>query len=488
VPILFTLTNRFLILQCAITKRITMPNALMVSENGHSVIEKPLPVDEDWSFANLKPSQTLWGPHGYHRYPAKFIPQLARRLIENYSSPAALVGDPFLGSATTGIEALRTGRAFWGADINPVALLISQAKCNPIDNQMLNNAWRELDEQLYALPRVGRRALTKSEQTSVLAINIMRASSEERLAYWFPSAHKAALEQLLQLITGLQNPTIRTFFLCAFSNILRSCSIWLSGSTKPQKDLTKILSDPVDNFRRQARDMMRRNDAYRGDLLQSNINPALLDSHYTIELQDARCLQLRDGQLDLIVTSPPYATCYQYLELHQLTQLWFEKYRIIEPSDLQQACIGGKGVSIRKQQTSDSSTGAKAADDALAKLATLRTGHLFYTVDREIRALRYYFQDMRAAIEEMTYVLAKGKYLVLIVGNSCKRGINIPTSAALTEMAKASGLVFERKIVRKIPARVLVSTRDKKTGRFSSVAQSDTQVYPEEDILIFKRS
>lgn len=85
----------------------------------------------DWSFANLKPSQTLWGPHGYHRYPAKFIPQLVRRLIESYSTANSLVGDPFLGSATSGIEALRTGRAFWGADINPVALLISEAKCNP---------------------------------------------------------------------------------------------------------------------------------------------------------------------------------------------------------------------------------------------------------------------------------------------------------------------------------------------------------------------
>src|SRR5215216_316703 len=88
--------------------------------------------EEDWSFANLRPSQTLWGPHGYHRYPAKFIPQLVRRIIENYSLPDSLVGDPFLGSATTGIEALRSGRRFWGADINPVALLISNAKCNPI--------------------------------------------------------------------------------------------------------------------------------------------------------------------------------------------------------------------------------------------------------------------------------------------------------------------------------------------------------------------
>src|SRR5262249_23847266 len=96
-------------------------------ERQSDILDQPTVANEDWSFANLKPSQTLWGPHGYHRYPAKFIPQLVRPIIENYSSPDALVGDPFVGSATTGIEALRTERRFWGADINPVALLISKA-------------------------------------------------------------------------------------------------------------------------------------------------------------------------------------------------------------------------------------------------------------------------------------------------------------------------------------------------------------------------
>ncbi len=87
---------------------------------------------EDWSFADLKRVETLWGPHGYHRYPAKFIPQLVHRIIETYSAPGDLVGDPFLGSATTGIEALRLGRCFWGSDISQVALIISCAKCIPI--------------------------------------------------------------------------------------------------------------------------------------------------------------------------------------------------------------------------------------------------------------------------------------------------------------------------------------------------------------------
>jgi hypothetical protein len=462
------------------TSDITIQNG-RINKTGESNNE------EDWSFANLRPSQTLWGPHGYHRYPAKFIPQLVRRIIENYSLPDSLVGDPFLGSATTGIEALRSGRRFWGADINPVALLISRTKCRAIDPELLSGYWLQLSKKTLKLPRAGRRPLTRIEEIRVLAIDIARASANERLAYWFPATHAAVLEELLNFIIRVRDEVVRTFFLCAFSNILRSCSIWLSGSTKPQKDVKKVLSDPVEAFYRQSSDMLRRNTLYWLDLRKSKTTPARLAKRCSIEKQDARCLQLHNQQFDLLVTSPPYATCYQYLELHQLTQLWFEKHRIIETNNMQNACIGGKGVSARESCDVNSSTGSIAADDALSKLAGLRNGSVAHAVHREVRALRYYFRDMQAAIRQMARVVAKGRYLVLIIGDSYKRGINIPTSAALSEMAIASGFDLERRIVRKVPARVLVSTRDKKTGRFSSVERSDTQVYPEEDILILKR-
>jgi hypothetical protein len=99
------------------------------SDNQYESI--PTQIDDDWSFASLKPSKTSWGPHGYHRYPAKFIPQLVRRLIDAYSLPGDLVGDTFVGSATTAIEALRSGRRFWGSDINSIALVIGRAKAVP---------------------------------------------------------------------------------------------------------------------------------------------------------------------------------------------------------------------------------------------------------------------------------------------------------------------------------------------------------------------
>lgn len=450
-----------------------------------------IPENQDWSFAHLKQTETSWGPHGYHRYPAKFIPQLVNRVIELYSTPGSLVGDTFLGSATTGVEALRTNRRFWGSDINPVALLISQAKCIPINPRILNCSWMQFVKKLETLPQVGRRSLTQEEVEIILSIDIRQASAQERLTYWFPLEYRQSLECLLQQIIAISDEPIRTFFLCAFSNILRGCSIWLSGSTKPQKDLTKTLSDPVEAFRKQVKDMLQRSCAYWEDLNRSKITPTSLAKNCCLVVGDARNTSLTDGELDLLVTSPPYATCYQYIEIHQLTQLWLEEYRILRSSDPRHSCIGAKDISSRETDIGDTpiSTGSSVADTALSQLADLREKFKDKegAINREVRALNYYFQDMNAALEECARVIARGKYLVLIIGNSYKRGITIPTSEALFEMATTLGFELEHKIVRKVPARVLVSTRDKKTGRFSSAAQSDTQVYPEEDILVFKQ-
>jgi len=55
---------------------------------------KPEP---SWSFAGTTAAQTGYITHNYHHYPAKFIPQLAARLICEYSEVGDLVVDPFVG-------------------------------------------------------------------------------------------------------------------------------------------------------------------------------------------------------------------------------------------------------------------------------------------------------------------------------------------------------------------------------------------------------
>ena len=63
---------------------------------------KPEP---SWSFTGTTTAQTGYITHNYHRYPAKFIPQLAARLICDFSKVGDLVIDPFMGSGTALVEA-----------------------------------------------------------------------------------------------------------------------------------------------------------------------------------------------------------------------------------------------------------------------------------------------------------------------------------------------------------------------------------------------
>lgn len=96
-------------------------------------------VDDSWSFKDATRTETSYLTHSYHRYPAKFIPQLASRVIKENSHAGDLVCDPFMGSGTTLVEAIVNGRRAYGTDINPVAVLIARAKTSPIDPSLLRH-------------------------------------------------------------------------------------------------------------------------------------------------------------------------------------------------------------------------------------------------------------------------------------------------------------------------------------------------------------
>lgn len=78
----------------------------------------------DWSFKNIRNG----GIHNFHWYPATFPSAIPGTLIPLLSSPGDLIVDPFSGSSTTGIEAVRLGRDYVGFDTNPIAVLMARAK------------------------------------------------------------------------------------------------------------------------------------------------------------------------------------------------------------------------------------------------------------------------------------------------------------------------------------------------------------------------
>ncbi|HLA05338.1 MAG TPA: DNA methyltransferase, partial [Syntrophales bacterium] len=92
-------------------------------------------IDESWDF---RKSNTKEYTHCFHPYPAMMIPQVARRIIENYGNKSEVLFDPYCGTGTSLVEANLRGINAIGTDINPLARLIASTKTTKIDIQVLD--------------------------------------------------------------------------------------------------------------------------------------------------------------------------------------------------------------------------------------------------------------------------------------------------------------------------------------------------------------
>lgn len=74
---------------------------------------------------NLGVADVIAVPRIHRGYPAEKPAAVADVLIRQSSRPGELIADPFMGSGSIGIAALRAGRRFSGCDINPEAVRLT---------------------------------------------------------------------------------------------------------------------------------------------------------------------------------------------------------------------------------------------------------------------------------------------------------------------------------------------------------------------------
>jgi len=171
-------------------------------------------VDEDWSFARCKPSDTGKWTHDYHRYPAKFIPQLVEKLIDEYiSSEEAHINDPFMGCGTTIVTAISRGFKASGTDINKIAYLITKVKSTPIEPEYLN---KKIERFLYRLKFLDQTTLFGEKVEPLIP-----QKHRDRIDYWFTEDNKNKLGKILRIINDEDDENIRDFFSCCFQSRLK---------------------------------------------------------------------------------------------------------------------------------------------------------------------------------------------------------------------------------------------------------------------------
>lgn len=420
-----------------------------------------IPIDYSWSFADKTIKDTSYITHGYYTYPAKFIPQLAARLIKENSQDGDIVIDTFLGSGTTVVESIVNNRIGIGTDINEIAYLLAKVKTTPIKTVELLEEFGKLEFDLQSrLNGQYDYFLKKAEKI---------LPSNERIDYWFLPQQKENLSIIFARILEIKNNDIKDFFLIAFAQILKSCSIWLQKSVKPTRDPKKKIYDPLTLFLNQSRKMLKKHFEFDKILNQKIKNN--IDKFRIVKCGDSRNQSCEKNKATLIVTSPPYVTSYEYADLHQLPSLWFGY--LSELSEFRKKFIGSAYKDREKINL----------QSYLAEEIVLQLGE-----NKKGKEVKNYFADMLETFLEMKRVLKKGGRACIVIGNTEFSRVKILNAEVFQEQFENIGFKTHDVIHREIPSKMLPSTRDTETGQFVKVTDKNLKLaYPTEYILIMEK-
>ena len=401
-------------------------------------------IDDEWNFGDEE-----FLMHTLHAYPAKFPAFIASKAFD-YAEKEGVnvesVSDIFCGWGTVALEAMIQGKDFWGCDINPVATLIAKAKSTKYDLKKV--------EEYYKL------ICNRVEYISVS--DSLYDNANERLKYWFTKKNYIELYKIKDAINiCVPNGKYKTAFLCLFSAILKAASKWLTKSIKPQVDPNKKNMDVQKLFFYQYNKFLR---AIREMENIPNISK--------IEINNSNFLTIKKfPKVDLLITSPPYVTSYEYADLHQLSSLWLgyaDDYR-----DLRKGSIGSvynvEDYQIKVDDLNE--VGKSIVNQLLNNEGTYS----------KARSVARYYLDMQKVVVRCKKMLNEGGMVFFVVGDTEYKGVKIMNSEHLVQSLQESGF-FDIKIgKRRISKKMLTPYRDE-TGKFSSDKTQRT-IYHEELII-----
>lgn len=396
-----------------------------------------------------------YASHNFHSFPAKFPPQLPRKFIQALTIPGDTVLDPMMGSGTTLLEVFLLGRRGIGFDIDPLALLLAQAKVTPLNPLHIAQVGAQIIE---------RAKMAVSRQRDELERGLSErwdARTRDFVDYWFAPETQIALVALIREIEQIPPGPIRAFFKLAFSAIIITKSGGVSlaldlAHTRPHRarvvidsegrvvigsDLiqnpsprvrfsTKRLRSPFEEFERRVAQNLKGLlvseplQPYLAGLFEDE--PARIAPH--IALGDAQRLPLDDCSVDLIVTSPPYASnAIDYMRAHKFSLVWLGY------------SIDGLG------EKRDDYIGSEATTDFAFEELPEKTAQVVSAIAsldaRKGRVLRRYYSEMSRVLREMFRVLRPGKSAIVVVGSSVMRGMDTETQNCLAEIGRALGFL-----------------------------------------------
>ena len=194
----------------------------------------------------------------------------------------------------------------------------------------------------------------------------------------------------------------------------------------------------------------------------------------TIRRQNFLASMQPECRVDLLVTSPPYVTSYDYADIHQLSTLWLR-----HTSDYRSLRANMLGSQYR---VSDPDPRAVALLGPSAE-ATFRG--LMGVEKRKARSVARYFLDLDKTAAKCWRMLNAGGMAFFVIGNTRYKSVTIDNAGHLESCMRRAGFVGVERVPRRVSLKIMTPFRDAK-GRFTRDA-SQRRVYGEEFVLIGRR-
>lgn len=377
--------------------------------------------DETWDF---RAADTKQYTHRFHSYPAMMIPQVARRILEEYGGKSNLLFDPYCGTGTSLVEANLRGMDAIGTDINPLARLIAKVKTTVIPVDVLDDYIRDYLDFVLSL-RAGKMRLKP---------NIPKFKN---IDYWFKKETQYWLAILKEYIEKIGDVDVRDFFKVAFSETVREVSLTRNGEFKlyrmSQKQIERFDPDVLSIM---GEKLVRNRDGM-ADYIRAKDNDAKsriydFDTVYGIPEEI-----LPPESVDIVITSPPYGdsrTTVAYGQFSRLSNQWLG---LEEFNGVDKRSMGGK----RKKRIEKFDL--EPLDRTLSKIADVDENRAYDVAS--------FYVDYRNSIDNVSKVVRRGGIVAYVVGNRRVKGIEIPNDEITREFFERNGFEHLKTIIRAIP-------------------------------------
>lgn len=429
----------------------------MIKAQDYIIIKESIPYCiKQNSILNIHTNSVTTQTHGFHKYPAKFIPQIPRWAIDKYltGQNGKLILDPFCGSGTTLVEGILAGHNVIGIDVDPLSALISKVKTTPVDVYELNKVCIWLKRGI----KQKKKGRFKPEC--------------ETIKHWFTNDAINTLSLIRTLINQIPDEfgknkkfrDIQDLLIICFSAIIRRVSNADNESQKTYVSHTKIkMPEETLNLFFNQIDLFKERILIFSQKINHKLENKIICSSSTEGLAE----KLKERKVDLAITSPPYIKAIDYIYNQMVELFWigdlFELQTQTEQNKKKKQYIGTKH--FHKKDFEDYNpfnitTGIEALDKNLQDVYVMdkKNGHKHSFLTFK------YFKEMEKHFTEMEKSLSSNTHYVFVVGNSSVSNVFFNTVDFLTEIAERNGFEITNKWGYKIKNRYMRFDRKGRGG------------------------